>query len=141
MVGRLREFQDFAGKQLCPEGASLFTDVEQWKWMQSRLTGELRELEKLVGSTPEEEGELLLALLMGYCVTVRNASLMDRILARARQVLPCLSDKVLQCKLAAFCYLEVPDRKLLELARSLIGELEQEGRAEEVSQLVVMFDL
>lgn len=114
---------------------SLFTDVEEWKHVQSHLTRELRELERLEGSTPEEEGELLLAILMGYCVTVRNSRLIDRILERAERVLPCLTDKVLRCKLAAFCYRECPDGELLELVRSLIVELKREGRGEEILRI------
>lgn len=135
MMSCVRKFQEFAGRLLYPVDASLFTDVELWKVMQSHLIRELRELEKLEGGTPDEEGELLLAILMGYCVTVRNSKLIDRILERAERVLPCLTDKVLRCKLAAFCYRECPDRELLELVRSLLVELKREGRGEEILRI------
>lgn len=141
VMNRAREVQAFAGNQLYAEVAPAFTDVEEWKLVQSQLGGALKELEKLEGTTPEEEGELLLALLMGYCVTVRNGSQIDRVLERAERVMPRLTDKVLKCKLAAFCYQEVPDEELQELTCSLLRELERDGRGDEVRHLGVMVDL
>ena len=44
------------------EPPSAFTDVEQWKQMQLHLASTLAELEPVQGDTPEEEGELVLAL-------------------------------------------------------------------------------
>ena len=90
------------------------------------------------GDTPEEEGELLLAILMGYCVTVRNPQQISRVLGRALWVLPKLDDPVLKCKLAAYCYLEVPDEELLEMVRSLVEELKCSGRGSEVLQIEQM---
>ena len=83
----------------------------------------------------------MLELMMGYCVTVRNGSQIDRVLERAERVMPRLTDKVLKCKLAAFCYQEVPDEELQELTCSLLRELERDGRVYEVMHLGVMVDL
>lgn len=121
-----------------PEPVSAFTDVEQWKQMQLHLASTLAELERVQGDTPEEEGELVLALLMGYCVSVRNGAQVSRALERAERVLPRISDPLLKCKLAAYCYVEVPDEELLVMARSLLLELKQQGRGDEVLQVEEM---
>ena len=121
-----------------PEPVSAFTDVEQWKLMQLHLASTLAELEAVQGDTPEVEGELVLALLMGYGVSVRNGAQVSRALERAERVLPRISDPVLKCKLAAYCYVEVPDEELLDIARSLLLELKQQGRGDEVLQVEEM---
>ena len=121
-----------------PEPVSAFTDVEQWKQMQLHLASTLAELERVQGDTPEEEGELVLALLMGYCVSVRNGDQVSQVLERAERVLPRITDPVLKCKLAAYCYVEVPDEELLGMARSLLLELKQQGRGDEVLQVEEM---
>ena len=138
LMVRAREVQDFAGKQLYAPAALEFTDVEEWKNVQTHLSAALRELERMQGDTPEEEGELLLAILMGYFVTVRNPQQISHILGRSLWVLPKLTDPVLKCKLAAYCYLEVPDEELLELVRSLVEELKRSGRGSEVLQIEQM---
>lgn len=125
----------FAWKQLSPEAACDYTDVEQWKLVQTHLSEALAELEKTEGGTPEEEGELVLAILMGYCVTVRNGWNVQRALQRAERVMPRLTDAVLKCKLAVYCYVEIPDEELLAMARSLMEELKGQGRGDEVQQL------
>ena len=129
--------QVFVEQQLNPDGA-LFSDLEQWKLAQSLLASAVRELEGMVARTPEEEGELVLAILMGYGVTVRNGRALTGALERAMRVIPLLENPVLKCKLAAHCYLEVPDEELLELVRSLIGELKRSGRGGEVLQIEQM---
>ena len=134
----VREVQDFAGRLLCPEKMPEFTDVEEWKQVQTHLAAALRELERMEGDSPEEEGELVLAILMGYGITVRNPRNVSRALERAERVLPLLTNPVLKCKLAAHCYLEVPDEELLELVRSLIEELKRSGRGGEVLQIEKM---
>ena len=103
--------------------------------MQLRLAQALAELERTEGRTPDEEGERVLAILMGYCVTVRNGRNVSDALRCAERVLPLLTDEVLRCKLAVYCYLEVPDEELLELATSLIGTLKRQGRRDEVIPL------
>ena len=131
-IDTVREVQSFAARQLSPEAAQEFTDVEQWKLVQLHLATALRELEAVQGDTPEVEGELVLALLMGYGVTVRNGARLACVLERAEQVLPRITDPVLKCKLTAYCYVEVPDEELLDMARSLLLELKQQGRGDEV---------
>lgn len=136
-VSRAWEVQAFAEQQLNPDG-SLSSDLEQWKLVQSLLASAVRELEGMVAQTPEEEGELVLAILMAYGVTVRNGRELSAALERAMRVLPLLENRVLKCKLAAYCYLEVPDKELLELVRSLVEELKSAGRGSEVLQIEQM---
>lgn len=113
MSGELvREVQELVGRLLCPEEMPEFTDVEEWKNLQMRLATALRELEGMAGRTPEEEGELLLALFMGYSVAVRNPKQVARALERAERVLPLLDNPVMKRQLAESCYREVPDEEL-----------------------------
>lgn len=138
VVVRAREVQIFVADQLYAEVPPEFTDVEEWKEIQSHLSRALKELETLVGETPEEEGELVLALLMGHCVAVRNSQSVTRALERAERVLPLLSDPVLKCKLACFCYLEFPEEELLETVRFCMEEVKNSGRGDEVLQVEKM---
>ena len=135
---RAREVQSFVVNQLYAEVPPEFTDVEQWKEIQSHLSSALKELETLAGNSPEEEGELVLAILMGNCVALRNTQSVSRALERAERVLPLLSDVVLKCKLACFCYLEFPDEELLQTASSLITEVKRMGRGEEIRHVEKM---
>ena len=139
MMERAREVQVFAGKQLSPDGACDYTDVEQWKLVQTYLSQALAELEKAEGGSPEEEGELVLAILMGYCVTVRNGWNVQRALQRAERVLPHLTDAVLKCKLAVYCYVEFPDEELASMVESLLSEVKAQGRGEEIRQVEMQF--
>lgn len=138
VVGRAKEVQAFVSNQLYAEVPQEFTDVEEWKDIQSHLVLALKELEALEGKSPEEEGERLLALLMGNCVAVRNPQSVSRALERAERVLPLLSDAVLKCKLASFCYLEFPDEELLETVCSCIEEVKLLGKDEEIRQVEKM---
>ena len=138
VVVRAREVQAFVTNQLNAEVPPEFTDVEEWKEIQTHLSLALKELEVLSGDTPEEEGEVVLALMMGHCVAVRNAQSVSRALERAERVLPLLSDAVLKCKLACFCYLEFPDEELLQTASSLIADVKRMGRDEEIRHLEKM---
>ena len=137
-ISRAKEVQAFVSNQLYAEVQSEFTDVEEWKDIQSHLVLALKELEALEGKSPEEEGELVLAILMGNCVAVRNAQSVSRALERAERVLPLLSDAVLKCKLACFCYLEFPDEELLQTASSLITDVKRMGRDEEIRHVEKM---
>ena len=137
-VSRAKEVQAFVSNQLYAEVPSEFTDVEEWKDIQSHLVLALKELEVLEGKSPEEEGELLLALLMGNCIAVRNAHSVTHTLERAERVLPLITDPVLKCKLASFCYLEFPDEELLETVCSCIEEVKLLGKDEEIRQVEKM---
>ena len=136
-VSRAWEVQAFAEQQLNPE-VSLSSDLEQWNMAQSLLSAAIRDLEGMVARTPEEEGELVLAILMAYGVTVRNGRELSAALERAMQVIPLLENPVLKCKLAAYCYLEILDEELLELVCSLMEELKEAGRGGEVLQIKQM---
>ena len=138
VVKLVKEVQAFAGKQLYVEMRPDFADLEEWNIAQLQLAQALAVLEPMNGNTPEEEGELVLAILMGYCVTVRDGRSLAGVLERALRVIPQLTNPVLKCKLAAHCYLEVPDEELLELVRSLIEELKRSGRGGEVLQIEKM---
>ena len=138
VVGRAKEVQTFVANQLFAEFPPEFTDVEEWKDIQSHLVLALKELETFAGSTPDEEGELLLALLMGNCIAVRNAHSLTHALERAERVLPLITDPVLKCKLASFCYLEFPDEELLETVCSFIEEVKLLGKDEEIRQVEKM---
>ena len=134
-----KEVQAFAGKQLYVDTVPEFTDVEEWNLMQTHLVRALAMLERMNGNTPEEEGELALAILMGYCVAVRNAQNVQTALKRARRIMPALTDEVLKCKLAVYCYVEFPDEKLAEQVRTLLAELKRQGREEEIRQTEKQF--
>ena len=134
-----KEVQAFAGKQLYVDTVPEFTDVEEWNLMQTHLVRALAMLERMNGNTPEEEGELALAILMGYCVAVRNVQNVQTALKRARRVMPALTDEVLKCKLAVYCYVEFPDEKLAEQVRTLLAELKRQGREEEIRQTEKQF--
>lgn len=138
VVGRAKEVQTFVANQLFPEFPPEFTDVEEWKDIQSHLVLALKELETFVATTPDEEGELLLALLMGNCIAVRNVHSVTHALERAERVLPLITDPVLKCKLACFCYLEFPDEELLETVCSFIEEVKLLGKDEEIRQVEKM---
>ena len=134
-----QEVQAFAAKQLYVEEVPDFTDIEEWNQAQLHLVKALAELERLNGSTPEEEGELALAILMGYSVAIRNARNVQLALERAKQVMPRLTDEVLKCKLAVFCYVEIPNQELAELIQTLLAELKRQGRDEEIRQAEKQF--
>ena len=134
-----QEVQAFAAKQLYVEEVPDFADIEEWNQAQLHLVKALAELERLNGCTPEEEGELALAILMGYSVAIRNASNVQLALERAKQVMPRLTDEVLKCKLAVFCYVEMPNQELAELIQTLLVEVKRQGRDEEIRQAEKQF--
>lgn len=135
MMSCVREFQEFAGRLLYSKDSSAFTNVEGWKEIQRFLTQSIKQLMQQEGSTPEEEGEAVLAILMGYTLTVRNSLNIELVQARAERVWPLITDPVLKCKLAIFCYGECYDEELAEEAHRLIGELKRCDRWEEVKRL------
>ena len=134
-----QEVQAFAAKQLYVEEVPDFADMEEWNQAQLHLVKALAELERLNGSTPEEEGELALAILMGYGVAIRNARNVQLALERAKQVMPRLTDEVLKCKLAVCCYVEIPNKELAELIQTLLVEVKRQGLDEEIRQAEKQF--
>ena len=80
---------------------------------------------KYTGSNDTEEGERILAILMGYTLAVRNAQNIATTLQKAEEVLPRISNKLLKCKLAVFCYGECLDQELGIMAQTLINELKR----------------
>lgn len=135
LTKRAKAIQALASSQLYADTAPLYTDVEEWKEIQLQLATELAELEKLHGNTPEEEGEIVLAILMGYCIAVRNGKKVMQALQRAGQVIHQLDDELLKCKLAVHCYMEVPDEELQNMTSSLIEKLRQQGKENEIQPL------
>ena len=134
-----QEVQAFAAKQLYVEEVPDFADMEEWNQAQLHLVRALAELERLNGTTPEEEGELALAILMGYGVAIRNARNVQLALERAKQVMPRLTDEVLKCKLAVCCYVEIPNEELAEMIKALLVELKRQGKEEEIRQAEKQF--
>lgn len=129
---RAKEVQAFVGRQFYSDSLPEYVDVEDWKSVQLHLSVALKYLEENKGSTPEEEGELLLAIFMGYCVAIHSDQSVSRTLERAERVLPLLVDPVLKCKLAFFCYREFPDEELMEMVQSLMEEVKRKGREDEI---------
>ena len=129
---RVREVQELAGRLLCSEEVPVYTDVDEWQQMQRELAQCMYELVRQEGSTPEEEAEVVLAILMGYTLAVRNPLHIDIALARAERVLPLLEDSVLKCHLAAFCYAETGDEELAGIVSVLMGRLKAAGNGEEI---------
>ena len=117
-----KEIQQLAGRFLYEEAAKPYTDVEEWKEVQGHLATCIEDLLKQEGGTPEEEGEIVLAILMGYSIAVRKRKNIAVAMERANRVLPLLQDAVLKCRLAIFCYGECYDDKLANMAHLLIEE-------------------
>ena len=129
---RVREVQELAGRLLCSEKVPVYTNVDEWQEMQRELALCMNELVRQDGSTPEEEAEIVLAILMGYTLAVRNPLHIDMALARAERVLPLLDDSVLKCHLAAFCYAETGDEELADAVSALMEALKAAGKGEEI---------
>lgn len=88
------------------------------------------ELFALRGATPDEEGRLCLALLMGYMATIydsgdkaqRRAAVLDRIV----RVLPELEPSLLKCRLLVYAYGELFDERLAAEALAPLSSDERE---------------
>ena len=133
-----KEIQQLAGKFLCEEGVNLYTDIEEWKEVQMHLDTCAEELLKQEGATPDEEGEILLAVLMGYTVAVRKRKNIAVAMERANRVLKGIQDPLLKCKLAVLCYGECFDEELAAMAHQLIEEQKQAGNEVAVSATEVL---
>lgn len=127
-----KEVQYYASLYLNLMSPPVFTDVEDWHELQTKLTNGIKKLDEWEGRTPDEEAERVLAILMGYCVAVRDNKRIQRALAGAERVLPRIQDLVLKCYLAVFCYMECPDEELGEVIRKLMEQLKRTDRADEV---------
>ena len=106
--------------------------IDEWKMVQSALSTGIERLLQQKGSSPDEEGEAVLAILMGYTVAVRNSQHIDQTLERAERIFHKVTNPLLKAKLAVFCYGECLDEELAEMAHQLLKELEP---TEEVTQL------
>lgn len=135
IIQHTQEIQQLASQFLDQKCCKSYTNIEEWKETQKFLTHAIKQLMQQEGSTPEEEGEAVLAILMGYTLTVRNSRNIELVLARAERVWPLITDPILKCKLAIFCYGECYDEELAEEAHRLIGELKRCDRWEEVKRL------
>ena len=133
-----KEIQQLAGKFLCEEVGTPYTDIEEWKEVQKHLATCIEEVLKKEGSTPEEEGEILLAVLMGYTVAVRKRKNIAVAMERANRVLKGIQDPLLKCKLAVLCYGECFDEELAAMAHQLIEEQKLAGNEVAVSATEVL---
>ena len=133
-----KEIQQLAGKFLSEEGVNPYTDIEEWKEVQMHLATCAEELLKQEGATPDEEGEILLAVLMGYTVAVRKRKNIAVAMERANRVLKGIQDPLLKCKLAVLCYGECFDEELAAMAHQLIEEQKLAGNEVAVSATEVL---
>ena len=130
-----KEIQQLAGKFLCEEVARPYTDIEEWKEVQEHLAVCIEELLKQEGSTPEEEGEIVLAVLMGYTIAVRKRKNIAIAMKRANQVLTEIQSPILKCQLAVLCYGECFDEELAIMAHRLIEGEKQAGNEKAVCDI------
>ena len=135
IYNQAKEIQKLAGKLLYEEAAKPYTDIEEWRKQQEMLAKETDALLKQEGATPEEEAEIVLAILMGYTIAVRNRKNIAKGMERAWRVMPKIQDPELKCRLAVFCYGECRDEELAATAHRLIGELRQNGNEEATGEL------
>lgn len=133
-----KEIQQLAGRFLCEEGGKPYTDIEEWKEVQMHLATCAEELLKQEGATPDEEGEILLAVLMGYTVAVRKRKNIAVAMERANRVLKGIQDPLLKCKLAVLCYGECFDEELAAMAHQLIEEQKLAGNEKAVYETEVL---
>ena len=132
MIDKAIQIQQIVAQHLCKGEQTVYTDVEEWREIQTFLARSISELMKYTGSNDTEEGERILAILMGYTLAVRNAQNIATTLQKAEEVLPRISNKLLKCKLAVFCYGECMDEELCTLAFTLMEELQESGNEKEL---------
>ena len=144
MLIKAREIQQIVKQHLCIEKQKVYTDVEGWCKIQTSLARSINELMKCTGSNPTEEGERLLAILMGYTLAVRNAKNITDTLQQAEKVLPCIDNKLLKCKLAIFCYGECFNKELEVMVHTLMEELRDSENEKELhclKELMMSYEL
>ena len=132
MIDKAIQIQQIVAQHLCKGEQTVYTDVEEWREIQTFLARSISELMKYTGSNDTEEGDRILAILMGYTLAVRNAQNIATTLQKAEEVLPRISNKLLKCKLAVFCYGECMDEELCTLAFTLMEELQESGNEKEL---------
>ena len=132
MIDKAIQIQRIVEQHLCKGEQTVYTDVEEWREIQTFLARSISELMKYTGSNDTEEGERILAILMGYTLAVRNTQNIATTLQKAEEVLPRISNKLLKCKLAVFCYGECMDEELCTLAFTLMEELQESGNEKEL---------
>ena len=135
MLTKAREIQEIAERYLQRGSEVLYTDAAEWTEMQQQLAGGIASLLSQEGGTPNEEGEWLLAILMGYTIAVRNGRNIRTALEQAERVLPLITNRVLQCRLAVFCYGECFDEELGTDIKRMIDELRVSGFTKEAESL------
>lgn len=128
-----KELQHLAGAFLCEGSEPAFTDIQDWTAMQTKLNKSIEQLVGEKGTTPEEEAERVLAILMGYTVAIRNTQQVQQILEDAERILLVVEDPILKCHLLVFCYGVCYDEELREEAHRLLEEQKQAGRTEEIA--------
>ena len=127
-----RKVQALASSYLCEGKPMQYTNVDEWQEMQRELAQCMNALVRQDGSTSGEEAEIVLAILMGYTLAVRNPLHIDMALERAERVLPRLDHSVLKCQLMAFCYAETGDEELADSVSILMQSLKAAGNGEEI---------
>lgn len=144
-MDKCKELYDAAHRLLYPDFSQAYYSDDLT--VRNRRVSELsEELSGRYGATPEEEGALCLALLMGCCATIcvdesksrRKQAVLDRIV----RVLPELPASLLKCRLLTFAYGEAFDEKLAAEALSVCRSWE--GRplsAEEAEVRAALYEL
>lgn len=127
-----KEIQMKASRFLGGEKEVLWTDLGEWKSSQIQIMEGVEQLLWLQGDTPELEAERILAILMGYAVTVQHKGSIEQTLQRAEEIIPLVSEPVLKCHLLVFCYGVCYDDELCREAELLIAEIKRKGRGEEI---------
>ena len=129
------KIQEIAERYLQRGSEVLYTDAMEWTETQQQLAQGIASLLSQEGGTPNEEGERLLAILMGYTIAVRNGRNIHTALEQAERVLPLITDRVLQCRLAVFCYGECFDEVLGADIKRMIDEIKVSGLQKEAESL------
>ena len=127
-----QKVQVLAGTFLSESFQKKTISIDDWKFIQTDLLQGIDQLLRQEGTSPDEEGEAILAILMGYTVAIRNNRHIDQTLERAERIFHKITKPILKAKLAVFCYGECFDEELAEMAHQLLKELKP---TEEVMQL------
>lgn len=126
-MNRTQKLYELAHGLLYPDG-SADCYLEEFRARHAETLRLADELFALRGASPDEEGRLCLALLMGYMATIydsgdkarRRAAVLDRIV----RVLPELEPSLLKCRLLVYAYGELYDERLAAEALALLHERE-----------------
>ena len=113
---------------LSSEGPDTFQDMTDL-WSQTSAT--VNRLSTLKGTTPEEEAELCLTMLVGLQLGIRNSDSLNRAIDRAFTILPQITDRKLLCHLLVHLYAETEDEELLAEINTLMPSWPRETLTEE----------